>query len=228
MKHSLVLLARLGLCCVSVTAADKPNVLVIVADDLGYGDIGVHGGKVVPTPNIDALAASGVRCTSGYVSGPYCSPTRAGLLTGRYQTRFGHEFNPHVGEESKLGLPLDQRTIADYLHTAGYATMQSGKWHQGFERAHHPQSRGFDEFFGFLVGGHNYLLHKDAEPEVPLGAVEQHDLPRPRGAESSTAICTDFFTDEAIGFIDRQTSRSRGFCIWLTTRSTRRWRSPRS
>ena len=72
----------------------KPNILVIVADDLGYGDIGVHGGKDVPTPNIDALAASGVRCTNGYVSAPYCSPSRAGFLTGRYQTRFGHEFNP--------------------------------------------------------------------------------------------------------------------------------------
>src|SRR5262249_30767633 len=93
----------------------KPNILVIVADDLGYGDIGVHGGKDVPTPHLDALAASGVRCTNGYVSAPYCSPSRAGFLTGRYQTRFGHEFNPHVGAEGQLGLPLDQRTIADHL-----------------------------------------------------------------------------------------------------------------
>src|SRR5437867_12798632 len=90
----------------------KPNVLVIVADDLGYGDIGVHGGKDVPTPNIDALAAGGVRCSNGYVSAPYCSPSRAGFLTGRYQTRLGHEFNPHVGDDQKLGLPLHQRTIA--------------------------------------------------------------------------------------------------------------------
>ncbi len=75
----------------------KPNILVIVADDLGYGDIGIHGGKAVPTPNIDKLARRGIRCTNGYVSAPYCSPSRAGLLTGKYQTRFGHEFNPHVG-----------------------------------------------------------------------------------------------------------------------------------
>src|SRR6516165_12003480 len=141
----------------------KPNILVIVADDLGHGDIGVHGGKDVPTPHIDALAASGVRCTNGYVSAPYCSPSRAGFLTGRYQTRFGHEFNPHVGEEGKLGLPLEERNIADRLRGAGYATGLVGKWHQGFDRAHHPQSRGFDEYFGFLVGMHNYLLHKDAE-----------------------------------------------------------------
>jgi arylsulfatase A-like enzyme len=81
----------------------QPNVLVIIADDLGYADIGVHGGKEVPTPNIDALAASGVRCTNGYVTAPYCSPSRAGFLTGKAQTRFGHEFNPHVGDEAKLG-----------------------------------------------------------------------------------------------------------------------------
>ena len=106
----------------SKPAPSKPNILVIVADDLGYGDIGVHGGRDVPTPNIDALAAGGVRCTNGYVSAPYCSPSRAGFLTGRYQTRFGHEFNPHVGYVNKLGLPLEQRTIADRLRGAGYAT----------------------------------------------------------------------------------------------------------
>ena len=150
----------------------KPNILVIVADDLGYGDIGVQGGKAVPTPNIDKLAKSGVRCTSGYVSAPYCSPSRAGLLTGRYQTRFGHEFNPHVGDEGKLGLPLDQRTIANLLQAAGYATGLIGKWHQGFSKDHHPQARGFDEFFGFLVGGHNYALRKDGRAEV------RHDLCR--------------------------------------------------
>src|SRR3954464_4663666 len=84
-----------------VCAADaKPNIIVIVGDDMGYADIGVHGCKDIPTPNIDKLAEAGTRCTNGYVSGPYCSPTRAGLLTGRYQTRFGHEFNPG-GEEPK-------------------------------------------------------------------------------------------------------------------------------
>src|SRR5262245_61466684 len=108
MKHFVVFLSIflsiLGGFVSTAVAADKLNILVIVADDLGYGDIGVQGGKVAPTPSIDALAASGVRCTSGYVSCPYCSPTRAGFLTGRYQTHFGHEFNPHVGDEAKLGL----------------------------------------------------------------------------------------------------------------------------
>lgn len=199
-----LLLASLTVQCAA--DAPKPNILVIVADDLGYSDIGVHGGKVVPTPNIDALAASGVRCTNGYVSCPYCSPTRAGFLTGRYQTHFGHEFNPHVGDEAKLGLPLDQSTIADHLRSAGYATSLIGKWHQGFSPAHHPQSRGFDEFFGFLVGGHNFILHKDAKPV--FGSAHSHDLIyRGRDVQKLDGYTTDLFTDEAIGFMDRNTKK---------------------
>lgn len=174
--------------------AAKPNILVIVADDLGYGDIGVHGGKDVPTPHIDALAASGVRCGNGYVSAPYCSPSRAGFLTGCYQTRFGHEFNPHVGEESKLGLPLDKRTIANHLHAAGYTTGLIGKWHQGFDREHHPQSRGFDDYFGFLVGGHNYLLHKDAEAHFG-SAHSLNMIYRDRTLQKLDGYTTDLFTD---------------------------------
>jgi arylsulfatase A-like enzyme len=198
-------LLALVLAC-SVSAAGKPNILVILADDLGYADLGVHGGRDVPTPHMDALAASGVRCTNGYVSAPYCSPSRAGFLTGRSQTRFGHEFNPHVGEESKLGLPLDERTIADRLKSAGYATSLIGKWHQGFSPAHHPQSRGFDEFFGFLVGGHNFILHRDAEPR--FGSAHSHDMIyRGRQVQKLEGYTTDLFADEAIGFMTRQTDK---------------------
>src|SRR2546430_1736437 len=110
-------------------ASGKPNILIIVGDDMGYADIGVHGCKDIPTPNIDSLAKNGIRCTNGYVSGPYCSPTRAGLMTGRYQQRFGHEFNP--GGSESLGLPLTETTIADRLKAAGYATGLVGKWHLG-------------------------------------------------------------------------------------------------
>ncbi len=206
MKYLFAFVVALFLCYNSALAADKPNILVIVADDLGYADIGVHGGKIVPTPNIDSLAASGVRCTNGYVSAPYCSPSRAGLLTGRYQTRFGHEFNPHIGDEAKLGLPLDQRTIADRLRDAGYATGLVGKWHQGFSPAHHPQSRGFDEFFGFLVGGHNFILHQDAE--AVFGSAHSHDMIyRGREVQKLDGYTTDLFTDEAIAFMDRQAAK---------------------
>ena len=138
----------------SLHAADtKPNILFIVGDDMGYADVGLHGCKDIPTPNLDALAASGVKFTNGYVSGPYCSPTRAGLLTGRYQQRFGHEFNPNGSN----GLPVTETTIADRLKAAGYATGLVGKWHLGNEPAMHPMERGFTEFFGFLGGAHSYF-----------------------------------------------------------------------
>lgn len=205
MKRLLCLALSL---CASVVFAEqqKPNILVIVADDLGYADIGAHGGKEVATPNIDALAASGVRCTSGYVCSPYCSPSRAGFLAGASPTRFGHEFNPHVGDEEKLGLPLDRRTIANHLKDVGYATALFGKWHQGFSASHHPLSRGFDEFFGFLVGGHNFMLHKDAEPE--FGSAHSHDMIyRGRELQHLDGYTTDLFTDETLSFIDRNAAK---------------------
>src|SRR5947208_1443578 len=101
--------------------ARKPNVIILLADDLGYADLGIQGSKEIATPHIDSLAKNGVRATSGYVSAPYCSPTRAGLLTGRYQQRFGHEFNPILLKKGGQGsgLPLDQRTIAEWMRMAG-------------------------------------------------------------------------------------------------------------
>jgi arylsulfatase A-like enzyme len=137
----------------------RPNIVLIVADDLGYGELGCYGGREIPTPQIDALAGAGVRFTSGYVTAPFCAASRAGLLTGRYQTRFGFELNP-IGPQNAdpaIGLPLAERTIADYLRESGYATGLVGKWHQGGTARYHPQRRGFDEFFGFLHEGHYYV-----------------------------------------------------------------------
>ena len=167
----------------------KPNILIIVADDLGYADVGFHGCKDVPTPNLDALAASGVRFTNGYVSGPYCSPTRAGLLTGRYQQRFGHEFNP---SEPADGLPLGEATLADRLKTAGYATGLIGKWHLGELPAMAPPKRGFDEFFGFLSGGHSYFT----SGQILRGSEEVKEMD----------YTTDAFGREAVAFIEKHTA----------------------
>src|SRR6187455_1212173 len=101
----------LVLCSAAFThAADKPNIVLIVGDAMGYADVGFHGCVDIPTPHLNQLAGSGVKFTSGYVTGPYCSPTRAGLLTGRYQQRFGHEFNPGGGTE---GMPVSEKTLAD-------------------------------------------------------------------------------------------------------------------
>src|SRR5207302_8589073 len=138
----------------------RPNVVILLADDLGYADVGFQGCQDVPTPHLDGLARSGVRCTNGYVSGPYCSPTRAGLLTGRYQTRFGHEFNPGAGPE--VGLPVSETTIADRLKAAGYATGLVGKWHLGSAAKFQPPKRGFDDYFGCLGGAHAYFPEQGA------------------------------------------------------------------
>ncbi|MGA2497064.1 MAG: sulfatase-like hydrolase/transferase [Tepidisphaeraceae bacterium] len=192
MKHLLPTLAVLLLAPLAALHADdaprstdKPNILFIVADDLGYADLGFQGCKDIPTPNLDALAASGVRFTSGYVSGPYCSPTRAGLLTGRYQERFGHEFNPNGTE----GMPVSETTIANRLKSAGYATALVGKWHLGAPPAMRPPQRGFDEFFGFLGGAHSYF--------AAAGIL--------RGAEPVKELdyTTDAFGREAVVFIER-------------------------
>lgn len=187
----------------AATAADpprRPHVLVIVADDLGYADVGFHGCRDIPTPHIDALAASGVVCTQGYVSGPYCSPTRAGLLTGRYQQRFGHEFN---SGGPGGGLPVDQVTLADRLSRAGYETALVGKWHLGVKPEFHPLVRGFDTFFGFLGGGHSYLPR-------PAGA---HPILRDREPVAEQEYLTDAFAREAVQFLDR--AHTRPFFLYL-------------
>ena len=161
-RISSLLFASLFVLCgqLSAASADKPNILIIVADDLGYGELSCQGFTAqVPTPHIDSIGTNGVRFTSGYVSGPYCSPTRAGLMTGRYQQRFGHEFNPGSGkgQDKNMGLSVNETTIGDHLKAAGYATGWFGKSHLGYEPRFHPLQRGFDEYFGFLGGSHSYL-----------------------------------------------------------------------
>lgn len=139
--------------------AKQPNIVLIVADDLGYGELGCQGNPQIPTPAIDSLAQSGVRCTQGYVTAPNCSPSRAGLLTGRIPTRFGYEFNP-IGarnEDPHTGLPSSERTLAEALHGAGYTTGLVGKWHLGGAADFHPQRHGFDQFFGFIHEGHYFV-----------------------------------------------------------------------
>lgn len=141
-------------------AAARPNLVLILADDLGYGEIGAFGGREVPTPNIDALARSGTLFTDGYASSPQCAPTRAGLMTGRYQQRFGFHFNPPPPTHpafQRFGLPAAEVTLASELRRLGYVNGLIGKWHLGFKPMHHPLRRGFDRFFGFLAGGHVYV-----------------------------------------------------------------------
>ncbi|MBI5772505.1 MAG: sulfatase-like hydrolase/transferase [Verrucomicrobia bacterium] len=190
MSKSLIFgfLASLCILCdhASAAGAKRPNILIIVGDDMGYADVGFHGCKDIPTPNLDALAAAGVRFTSGYVSGPYCSPTRAGLLTGRYQQRFGHEFN---SGGAGGGLPLTETTLPDRLKAAGYKTGMVGKWHLGAKPEQHPQKRGFEEFFGFLGGAHSYF--------------ESSGILRGTEPANEKEYLTDAFGREAVAFIEK-------------------------
>ena len=203
-----------------------PNIVVIVADDLGYGDIGAYGSETIPTPHIDQLASQGVRLTDGYVSAAVCSPTRAGLFTGRYQNRFGYEYNPTAnyarGLDAQLGLPEDQRTLGNLMQSAGYATGLVGKWHLGALEQYHPRNRGFDEFFGILGGGTSYI--DSAKDGV-------HSWPRPSSGDRSSPLnvreildgfdvvqvdeyLTDVFAAKAVDFIDRHAGRP--FFLMLT------------
>lgn len=213
MARRLALVLALGLCgaaagggaaapAAPAAAPRKPNILVIVGDDMGYGDIGVHGCRDIPTPNIDSLAKNGVRCANGYVSGPYCSPTRAALLTGRYQQRFGHEFNPgNNGRVADFGLALSETTLADRLKSQGYATGWVGKWHLGSEARFHPLKRGFGEAFGFLGGAHPYLAGRG--PELFRGMEQTEE----------SEYLTDAFRREALAFIGRH--RQEPFFLYL-------------
>jgi len=161
MVKRFVIALSLLLPAVSSCHADesRPNIIILFADDLGYGELSRQGNPEIPTPHIDSIAANGVRFTSGYVAGPNCSPSRAGLLTGRTPTRFGYEFNPTGArnEEPGFGLPPEEITIAEALHDAGYTTGLIGKWHQGGSAKYHPFRHGFDEFFGFTHEGHYFV-----------------------------------------------------------------------
>ncbi len=180
----------------TASATEAPNVILILADDLGYNDLGIQGAKDLETPNIDSIARNGVRFTQGYVSCPLCAPTRAGLMTGRYQQRFGLEHNP--GPESQAredyGLPLNEVTLAERLKKLGYATGMIGKWHLGFAPQFQPSKRGFDEFFGFLSGAHAYL---------PAARGDQNPILRGTVPVEEKEYLTDAFSREAVAFIDR-------------------------
>lgn len=145
-------------CFTLVIAQERPNIIVILADDLGYNDLGYTGSKDIFTPHIDALANNGMICTNGYVTHPYCGPSRAGLITGRYQARFGMEINPTYSPyDLHMGLPLEEKTFAKRLQEVGYRTGVIGKWHLGAAPPYHPNNRGFNHFYGFLSGGHDYF-----------------------------------------------------------------------
>jgi arylsulfatase A-like enzyme len=201
MKKLLSLLTCI-VCPLLTSAAERPNILVIVSDDQGYADTGFQGCKDIPTPHLDRLARTGVRCTNGYVTHPFCSPTRAALMTGRYQQRFGHENNPFYDPaDHREGLPTTEKLLPEFLRAAGYATGWIGKWHLGAAPEFHPEKRGFTETFGFIGGGHRYQDWK-VNPKVEyLVPIERNGQP-----VEVTEHLTVAFGHEAAAFIRRHKS----------------------
>jgi arylsulfatase A-like enzyme len=205
-------------------SARKPNLIVFLADDLGYGDIGCYGSPDVPTPHIDALAKAGTRFTDGYVSCAVCSPSRVALLTGQYQHRHGHEFNsgpPEREAQVGFGVPNSAKLLPEYLRTAGYVSGIFGKWHLGVRPGYHPLERGFDEFYGFLPGANDYITTATPGGSA-VGSEEGAAAPRDRrvqpifrGREPLTEdrYLTEALAAEASAFVDRH--KSRPFFLYL-------------
>jgi arylsulfatase A-like enzyme len=179
---------------------------VFLCDDVGYAEFGFQGGRDIPTPHIDSIARNGVRFTAGYVSGPYCSPTRAGLLTGRYQTRFGHEFNDGgaAGVTRGFGLPVEQRTMADRLRALGYATACVGKWHLGGGPQFIATARGFDEFYG-TVANTPFLN--------PPNFIDTRVSPNVTPVRDDAFYTTDAYAARAVDWIGKQ--RGKPFLLYL-------------
>ncbi len=189
-----------------------PNVIVFYVDDLGYADVGYHGCKDIPTPNIDSIAENGAQFSAAYVTAPICGPSRAGLLTGRYQQRFGFETNPSPWAylrtaDTRAGIPLEEKTIGERMREIGYKTAFIGKVHSGQQPEHNPYNRGFDLFFGFDNGASEYFFHeyKQRTAERLKRNLET--------ARQEDQYYTDAFGREALSFID--VNKSRSFFIYL-------------
>lgn len=188
-------LAAVAFSLLTARAATPPNLVIFYADDLGWGELGCQGEKTIPTPHIDSIAKNGLRFTNGYVAATYCSPSRAGLMTGRYPTRFGHEFNSVANQ---TGLRLDQTTLASRLKALGYATAAVGKWHLGSGPDYRPTKRGFDEFFGTLAN--TPFFH-------PTNFVDSRISDDVRPVTDPAFYTTDAYAARSVDWIERNKSK---------------------
>src|SRR5687768_11858260 len=198
-------LVSLAAKAVAATSSPIPNILLVTADNLGMGDVGCYGSKEIKTPNIDALAREGVRCTTFYTASPTCTVSRAALLTGRYPQRIKLNIQlPGIEGNYGVGLPQSERLIPEYLKTAGYATGAFGKWNIGFAPGSRPTERGFDEFIGNPSGNIDYYTYSYQG---------KHDLYRNTEEYRSNKYSTDLYADSAIDFIERHAQKP--FFVYL-------------
>lgn len=190
----------------SAGAAAPPNIVLLFADDAGYADFGFQGSTRMQTPHLDRLAQSGVRLTQCYVTAAVCGPSRAGLLTGKYQQRFGFEENNVPGLMSQsgltgedMGLPLGMPTMGNYLQDMGYRTAVFGKWHQGEADRYHPLKRGFNEFYGFRGGARSYFPYASSQSDRPGRNLERGW----RQFQEHEGYLTEVLAEETCAFIER-------------------------
>jgi arylsulfatase A-like enzyme len=195
MKNLLLSICLFGS---SALAAEKPNILIILADDLGYADLGIYGCEDVPTPHLDSIGKNGVQFTSGYATHPSCSPSRAGLMAGQYQHRFGFENNSgsQLYAAPNFGVPTTVPLLSEGLKALGYQTGMAGKWHIGYREELRPNQRGFDSFYGFLGGARSYFTDIVRPTDDPL-------LRDNRVLSETQPYLTDAFADEAVRFINK-------------------------
>lgn len=202
----LFLLVLLVFCCRCNQTSQPPNFVIIMGDDLGYGDIGCYGNDFIKTPHIDALATGGLKFTDFHANGPVCSPTRAAMLTGRYQQRSGLEGVIYVrGETRETGMEQEEFTFAEALKTAGYATGLFGKWHLGYKEEFNPVHQGFDVFHGYVSGNVDYHSHVD-NAGIPDW---WHNLAQ----MEEEGYVTDLITEHAVQFIEDH--RDQPFCVYI-------------
>ena len=217
MKNKVILILIMGF-QMTIMAQKKPNIIFLFCDDAGYADFGFQGSKIMKTPNLDKLAKSGALCTQGYVTDATCAPSRAGLMTGKYQQRFGYEeinVPGYMSENSKflgddMGLPLDQVTMADYLKKLGYTSAMIGKWHLGDADRFHPMKRGFDEFYGFRGGDRSYYAYKGELKGINLDKRMESGI---GNFEEPNGYATDVFGEKAVSFIER--NKDKPFFLYL-------------
>lgn len=211
----------------SCFADDRPNIIVIICDDLGYADVGFNGAKDIRTPALDKLAAAGAVCASAYVAHPFCGPSRMALMAGRYPHEFGGQFNHpahHRGlkEYDDLGIPESETLISTVLQDAGYFTGAVGKWHLGSAEYAHPNNRGFDDFYGFVGGGHRYFPDEYVAAyarQNKNGVKRIHDYVHPlerNGKEvNPKGYLTDELSGEAVRFLKTAKKKDQPFFLYL-------------
>ena len=205
-------------------AVQKPNILLILADDAGYNDFGFQNGDPLcqaATPNIDSIARDGVRFTESYVSANVCAPSRAGLITGRYQERNGFRDNPDENQPEEedwraYGLDTSVKTIGDYLKSLGYRTGIVGKWHLGFSETFAPYNRGFDEFTGLRMGSRSYFPIKKIPVEISPDTYRQIEKNGVFLPEANIKHVTETFGDAALEFLEKTKDSDKPFFLYLS------------